>query len=74
MTRFVVCIPEKAFGSRPDSLGIIVVRDLPPEYKSYRERLLLLANSFAHMDEGTREKYADAKSRYRCGGVLDYGL
>ncbi|EIM83300.1 Clavaminate synthase-like protein [Stereum hirsutum FP-91666 SS1] len=58
---------EKAFGSHPDSLGIIVVRDLPAEYKTYRERLLLLSSDFAHLDESTRESYADSKSSYSFG-------
>jgi len=30
-----------------------------------RERLLNLAYAFARLDESVREKYADAKSRYR---------
>ncbi|KAI0050658.1 Clavaminate synthase-like protein [Auriscalpium vulgare] len=58
---------EKAFGSQPDSLGIVIVRDLPPVYPSLREKLLKLANSFAHLDEPTREKYADVKSSYSFG-------
>ncbi|KDQ54855.1 hypothetical protein JAAARDRAFT_37966 [Jaapia argillacea MUCL 33604] len=58
---------EKAFGSHADSLGIIIVRDLPPAYPALRERLLRLAFRFAHLDEKTREKYADPKSRYSFG-------
>ncbi|TCD70640.1 hypothetical protein EIP91_002359 [Steccherinum ochraceum] len=58
---------EKAFGSAPDSLGIIVVEDLPPAFVSYRERLLKLAYNFAHLDESERERYADVKSRYSFG-------
>jgi hypothetical protein len=56
---------KKAFGSEPDCLGIIIVKDLPPEYVKYRERLLLLAEKFSGLQHETREKYADAKSRYR---------
>lgn len=56
---------EKAFGSHADCLGIIVVRDLPSTYVSARERLLRLAYTFANLDSGIREKYADPKSRYR---------
>ena len=56
---------ERAFGSHPECLGIIVIRDLPDEYKKMRERLLKLADAFASLEEGTREKYADEKSRYR---------
>ncbi|RPD81683.1 Clavaminate synthase-like protein [Lentinus tigrinus ALCF2SS1-7] len=58
---------EKAFGSHPDSLGIIVVRDLPPTYAPARERLLKLAYRFAELDPSVREKYADPKSRYSFG-------
>ncbi|THH21002.1 hypothetical protein EW146_g469 [Bondarzewia mesenterica] len=58
---------EKAFGSQPGSLGIVIVRDLPPAYPSLREKLMKLAYSFAHLGEPTREKYADMKSRYSFG-------
>ncbi|KAK7058364.1 WD40 repeat protein [Paramarasmius palmivorus] len=58
---------EQAFGSHPNSLGIIVVRDLPPAYALYRERLLKLAYQFANLDEATREKYTDPASRYSFG-------
>ncbi|KAJ7785888.1 Clavaminate synthase-like protein [Mycena metata] len=58
---------EKAFGSNPDCLGIIVVRDLPPAYAAYRERLLKLAYAFAALDESVRERYADPHSRYSFG-------
>ncbi|KAI0670203.1 Clavaminate synthase-like protein [Trametes maxima] len=58
---------EKAFGSHPDSLGIIIVRDLPPTYAPARERLLRLAYRFANLDTQTREGYADPKSRYSFG-------
>ncbi|KIY65882.1 hypothetical protein CYLTODRAFT_378657 [Cylindrobasidium torrendii FP15055 ss-10] len=34
---------EKGFGSAPDCLGLIVVKDLPEEYGRFRERLLRLA-------------------------------
>ncbi|KZV74722.1 Clavaminate synthase-like protein [Peniophora sp. CONT] len=58
---------EKAFGSSPDSLGIVVVRDLPPAYPQLRKELLGLANAFASLPEGTRENYADAASKYSFG-------
>ncbi|PPQ64743.1 hypothetical protein CVT26_002687 [Gymnopilus dilepis] len=58
---------EKAFGSDPTSLGIIVVRDLPAEYPVYRERLLKLAYHFAHLDETVRESYSDPSSKYSFG-------
>jgi hypothetical protein len=56
---------EKAFGSDPSSLGIIVVRDLPPEYQGYREELLKLAYHFGNLDENVRERYTDPDSKYR---------
>ena len=56
---------EQAFGSDPNCLGIIIVRDLPPAYPRLRERLLNLGHAFAQLDEPVRENYADAKSRYR---------
>ncbi|KAH9047581.1 Clavaminate synthase-like protein [Lactarius hengduanensis] len=58
---------ENAFGSGPDCLGIIIVRDLPSEYPKLRERLLKFAHAFAQLDEPVREKYVDAKSRYSFG-------
>jgi hypothetical protein len=56
---------EEAFGSHPKSLGIIVVKDLPPIYVTYRERLLKLAYKFATLDENTRERHADPGTNYR---------
>ncbi|KAJ4499111.1 Clavaminate synthase-like protein [Lentinula lateritia] len=58
---------EKAFGSDPSSLGIIVVTGLPPVYAELRERLLKLAYNFSELDNTTREKYTDASSRYSFG-------
>ncbi|KAK7694311.1 hypothetical protein QCA50_001493 [Cerrena zonata] len=58
---------EKAFGSGPDCLGIIVVKDLPSTYSASRERLLKLAYKFAKLPENVREQYADTKSRYSFG-------
>ena len=57
--------PDEAFGSHPKSLGIIIVRDLPPEYPVYRERLLKLAYQFAQLPEDVREKHIHSASRYR---------
>jgi hypothetical protein len=58
-------LQEEAFGSHPQALGIILVKDLPHAYPAYRERLLKLAYKFAHLDENVREKYADPGSIYR---------
>ncbi|KAJ7225919.1 Clavaminate synthase-like protein [Mycena pura] len=58
---------EKAFGSSTESLGIIIVRGLPPIYSVYRERLLKLSYAFAKLDGHVRERYADPRSRYNFG-------
>ncbi|KAJ8474522.1 hypothetical protein ONZ45_g15926 [Pleurotus djamor] len=58
---------EKAFGSNPTSLGIIIVKDLPGEYQVYRERLLRLAHSFSQLEESVKERYVDAGSRFSFG-------
>ncbi|PFH54757.1 hypothetical protein AMATHDRAFT_185582 [Amanita thiersii Skay4041] len=58
---------EQAFGSHPQSLGIVIVRDLPPVYATHRERLLKLAYKFAQLSPDVREKYTDPYSRYSFG-------
>ncbi|KAF8922216.1 Clavaminate synthase-like protein [Mucidula mucida] len=58
---------EKAFGSGPECLGIIVVKDLPPAYIVQRERLLKLAYHFAHLAQERKEKYSDESSNYSFG-------
>ncbi|KAK2461689.1 hypothetical protein APHAL10511_006152 [Amanita phalloides] len=58
---------DEAFGSHLQSLGIIIVRDLPPVYTEYRERLLKLAHKFAKLEPAVREKYTDPSSRYSFG-------
>ncbi|KAF8610761.1 Clavaminate synthase-like protein [Ceratobasidium sp. AG-I] len=58
---------ERAFGSSPDCLGILLVTDLPPSYPTKRERLLRLAASFAALPEPVREKYSDESTRYSFG-------
>ena len=63
-TLLIAQIAEQAFGSHPQSLGIIIVQDLPVVYNEYRERLLKLAYAFAGMDENVREKYTDAANKY----------
>ncbi|KAH9947945.1 Clavaminate synthase-like protein [Amylocystis lapponica] len=62
---------EKAFGSNPNCLGIVIVRDLPPEYPALRERLLKLAYQFANLDVTVSERYADPASKYRTQEIMN---
>lgn len=55
---------EKAFGSDPECLGLLIVNNLPPSYQQKRERLLLLAERFGALPEITRDKYVDEGSKY----------
>ena len=72
--KYVACLQltlgtliDLAFGSDPDCLGVIIVRDLPVKYKSLREQLLRQAYVFVHhLDDLAREQLSDPKSRYRC--------
>ncbi|BGP37355.1 hypothetical protein JCM10450v2_001262 [Rhodotorula kratochvilovae] len=58
---------QKGFDSSPDSLGLVIVSDLPPEFPELRRRLLLLSNAFASLPEETREKYAHPASHFSYG-------
>ncbi|KAH7883852.1 Clavaminate synthase-like protein [Phlebopus sp. FC_14] len=58
---------EQAFGSHPQALGIIIVKDLPHVYKTYRESLLELAYKFARLPEEIKERYTDPESSYSFG-------
>lgn len=53
-------------------MGIIVIRDLPPEYAACRERLLKLSYKFAHLDENVRESYSDPTTKYRSIYSIQY--
>lgn len=64
---FTVKPIEQAFGSHSHALGIILVKDLPDIYKSYREILLKFAYKYAHLTEDVKERYTDPESSYRCG-------
>ena len=57
---------ERAFGSEPDCLGIVVVKDLPEQYPVLRETLLKIAYEFASLPDNEKEKSVHAASRYRC--------
>jgi len=57
---------SRAFGSDPECLGLLIVKDLPSGYPTLRSRLLNLAERFAALDEVQREKYSDPTSSFRC--------
>ncbi|BGP67715.1 hypothetical protein NBRC10513v2_001035 [Rhodotorula toruloides] len=58
---------KKGFDSSPESLGLIIISDLPPSFPHLRRRLLLLSNAFASLPEETREVYAHPQSNYSYG-------
>ncbi|KAF8559355.1 Clavaminate synthase-like protein [Imleria badia] len=58
---------EQAFGSHPQALGIIIVKDLPVVYQAYRDSLLKYSYKFAHLPEQTKERYTDPGSSYSFG-------
>lgn len=57
----------KAFGSSDESLGLIILRDLPPQFAQLREDAMRSAARFASLPESTREKYTDPASSYSFG-------
>ncbi|KAH0363489.1 Clavaminate synthase-like protein, partial [Aureobasidium melanogenum] len=56
---------EDAFG--PDSLGIIVVRDLPSEFVTMRKALLSYSSYLANLPQAELEKLEDPQSSYLVG-------
>ncbi|GAA6012597.1 hypothetical protein JCM10207_009052 [Rhodosporidiobolus poonsookiae] len=58
---------QEAFDSKPTSLGLLVVSDLPPEFPALRRRLLHLSNAFGSLSEATREQYTHPASSYSFG-------
>lgn len=58
---------EQAFGSHPEALGIILVKDLPSVYKSFRETLLNLGYKYAHLPDDVKERYTDPGSSFSFG-------
>ena len=57
----------KAFGSSDESLGLIVLKDLPETFAQLREDAMRSAARFASLPESTREKYTDPASSYSFG-------
>jgi isopenicillin N synthase-like dioxygenase len=56
---------EAAFG--PDSLGIIIVTGLPPEFVTLRKRLLSLSSYLANLPENELAKLEKADANYAVG-------
>lgn len=57
----------KGFGSEPDCLGLIIVKDLPDHYGQLRERALRVSARFAALPEAVQERYTDPESSYSFG-------
>lgn len=55
----------KAFGTQ-ESLGVILIRGIP-DYTTLREKLLILASSFAELDDAVKAKYEHVPSSYLFG-------
>lgn len=55
----------EAFG--PTSLGILVVRDLPPRYQELRKRLLTLARDLGNLPEEELKKLECPEAKYLVG-------
>ncbi|GAA5885009.1 hypothetical protein JCM6882_007190 [Rhodosporidiobolus microsporus] len=58
---------QEAFDSKPESLGLLIVSDLPPEFPELRQQLLLLSNAFGSLPESVREKYTHPASNFSFG-------
>lgn len=57
----------KAFGSGPECLGLIIVKDLPEEYRQLRENALRASARFANLPQCVKEKYTDPESSFNFG-------
>ncbi|GAA5908793.1 uncharacterized protein JCM6883_004169 [Sporobolomyces salmoneus] len=58
---------KEAFDSSPESLGLLIVKDLPASFVQLRRRLLLLSNAFASLPEEIRENYTSPETSYSFG-------
>ncbi|GAA5961557.1 hypothetical protein JCM3765_002625 [Sporobolomyces pararoseus] len=58
---------QQAFDSSPNSLGLLIVKDLPPSFPQLRKKLLLLSDQFASLPEEVREKYSSKETSYSFG-------
>ncbi|KXX75582.1 hypothetical protein MMYC01_206660 [Madurella mycetomatis] len=58
----------KAFG--PDSLGILVVKDVPPEFARLRHRLLSYSSYLGNLPKSQLDKLENEKAKYLTGWSL----
>ncbi|KAF2764336.1 Clavaminate synthase-like protein [Teratosphaeria nubilosa] len=61
-------ILEQAFG--PDSLGVIIVRDLPDDFAGLRSKLLSYSSYLANLPQGELAKLEKAEAKYNIGWSL----
>ncbi|KAK3330081.1 hypothetical protein B0H66DRAFT_44746 [Apodospora peruviana] len=59
---------EEAFG--PDSLGILVVKDVPPEFVELRHRLLSYSSYLGNLPKSELDKLENEKTKYLTGWSL----
>lgn len=58
---------KAAFGSDPGCLGIIVIKDLPPQFPELRERMFHLAHRLANAPEEVRRGLEVPETHYFFG-------
>ncbi|KAM7202365.1 hypothetical protein V8F33_002773 [Rhypophila sp. PSN 637] len=59
---------EQAFG--PDSLGILVVKDVPPEFVELRHRVLSYSSYLGNLPKSELDKLENEKAKYLTGWSL----
>ncbi|KAL2128667.1 hypothetical protein VTI74DRAFT_8856 [Chaetomium olivicolor] len=59
---------QEAFG--PDSLGILIVKDVPPEFASLRHHLLSYSSYLGNLPKSQLDKLENAKAKYLTGWSL----
>lgn len=58
---------QAAFGSDPGCLGIILIKDLPPQFPEMRERMFHLAHRLANSKEEVRASLEVPETHYFFG-------
>ncbi|ORY54851.1 uncharacterized protein BCR38DRAFT_415185 [Pseudomassariella vexata] len=59
---------QEAFG--PESLGILVVKDVPPEFAGLRHKLLSYASYMGNLDKADFDKFTNEAAKYLVGWSL----